>query len=331
MKECYYVPKELLHLVQDRFPDAIGLDFRRPIEDQLYNFADQIKNSVPKTILDETLPKEEVKRLTEMVLKAHRRLQVTLATRESSWPMWFKNTLHNYNAIINHGIPVDEVIWPHAEKPVVIVGSGPSVHQIIPQIMENRDKYCVIATWHSLYRLLEHHIQPDAVIHIDKMEPVHAPPVDLPKHIPVIISPVAHEAFLSRFSGHPVYYLLTRESEPHQQWAEFLGREPHKPAFGTVIYFAIRAALYFGHTQVILTGVDLCFPDKGGFVEHSIKKEAPLEVLNAEGKTCYAPQSFLMYRDALQTLAQEEKDAATFYNASPGGLELQGYAHWTWT
>lgn len=331
MALCYYVSSDLLHLVTEQFPDAIGVDFSKPVTDQLYAYLDRIPGTEARIILpDETSP-DEVKRLTHEVVTAHRRVQLTLATREQSWPLWFKNSLENYAAVVNRGVPIDTVDWSLKEKPCVIVGNGPSLAFTLTQLAQTRDRYSIFCVWHALDKLRAHDIQPDAVIHIDKHPPLGIEKeVVLPAETAVIATPVSSGSFMAAFPHQPFYLLLSRENEGNIQWATFLNHPAHKPAYGTVVVAAIQSALYLGHRKIILTGVDLCFPDESQLsASYQALKDQVRQVKNAMGQDCVTIPAFQSYKGVLEDLANEESSEATFYNASPGGLKLHGFEDWT--
>jgi len=327
---CYYVSADLLHLVSDQIPNAIGVDFSKPVTDQLYPYLDRIPGTEARIILPEDTPTEEAQKLTHEVITAHRRVQLTLATREQSWPLWFKNSLENYSAVVGRGIPIDTVTWPLKDKPCVIVGNGPSLAITLTKLAETRDKYSILCAWHALDKLQALNIQPDAIIHIDKQNPVGSEKnVVLSPETAIIASPITSSGFIQAFPHQPFYLLLSRESEANMRWATFLNHPAHKPAHGTVIAAALQSAQYLGHRQIILTGVDLCFPNEAQLMaSYGSFRDQVRDVKNTAGQNCLTIPAFLAFKDVLENLATEETSETTFYNASPEGLKLYGYEDW---
>jgi len=87
---------------------------------------------------------------------------------------WWKNRLtmirlgRNYYKNLLTNLGKEELrsltSWPRINKPVVIVGSGPSLAPAIPAIKENRSEIFIIVVDTALQVLLKHEITPDAVV-----------------------------------------------------------------------------------------------------------------------------------------------------------------------
>lgn len=313
--------------LQDQQPGVIKLDFDRPIDTQMNHYVPQIMNTEPRLFVPDDVDETTASVMQMEVSNMHRRLMISAATHEQSWPFWYGNTLNNFERI-KASTMIDKVDWPLKHKKALVVGNGESLRKTLPLIAGCREEYAIFACWRVVPRLQKYHIEPDIVAHIDMMDPVGGwEQPYLAKHIPLVVIPTVSPNFLKAYPDNPTYTLLGREGPTNIAWAEMLDIRCHEPAMGTVTMALIRAALYFGHQDIIMTGSDLCFENEaeargtGYFVERLEK------IKNADGEERLVTVQMAVYKDILEEAAKENPQV-NFYNASPGGVALNGFKPW---
>ena len=141
-------------------------------------------------------------------------------------------------------------------KTAVVLGGGPSLDLHLNWIKENREKIFVLAVSRIANKLLKEELKPDLVVSVD------------PQNLSYEVS---KQGVL--WTDVPLVYNYHVSAKLLQQWqgpAFFMGRklpwhseEQIKdcvPASGpTVSHTAINVASHLGFSQILLTGVDMCF------------------------------------------------------------------------
>lgn len=142
----------------------------------------------------------------------------------------------------------------------VVLGGGPSLDDILPWVIEHRDRITVIAVSRIARRLLDSDLRPDIVVSIDP----HDVSFDVSKeallfeHRPLLVcGNHVSSHLLGQWPG-PSVYRGSRFPWPSDNDPDNL------PMAGpTVTNLAIAMAVDMGYSRVILAGVDLCHSPEG--------------------------------------------------------------------
>lgn len=145
-------------------------------------------------------------------------------------------------------------------RTAVLLGGGPSLDDILPWVMANRDRLVVITVSRIARQLLTQGLQPDMVASVDP----HPVSFDVSKEMlrfgencllihAYHVSPL----LLAQWRGHAVY------SGARYPW-ETARNPDNLPTVGpTVSNTALASLVDMGFSQIVLGGVDLCFSREG--------------------------------------------------------------------
>lgn len=221
-----------------------------------------------------------------------------------------------------------------SQKTAVILGGGPSLHETLPWVRENRKDLLVMAVSRISGSLLQENIKPDIIVAVDPM--------------PIILG-VSREVFefqdsallineyhlssnlLSGWAGKKAYI------GKRYPWPTPLEPENLPPTVGyTVTNTAATLAIEAGVEQIVLGGVDFCFSQEGythanGSAEHSLGSQ-PLygnkRVLTNSGKMANTDFQFMASANALSAMAAyADEKGCLIINPAPGAMSLPHILH----
>ena len=147
------------------------------------------------------------------------------------------------------------------DRTAIVLGGGPSLDKHIDWIVKNREFLFIVAASRLCEKLDKLALIPDAVISIDP----HPLMYNVSKHgvlwqdVPLVHSYHASAGLVQQWQG-PCYYMGHRFP-----WDNFNGSvHTNIASIGpTVSHAATVFASQLGFTQILLTGVDLCFNSRG--------------------------------------------------------------------
>ena len=170
-------------------------------------------------------------------------------------------------------------------KTAVVLGGGPSLDKHLDWIKKNRSKLFVLAVSRISNKLLKEELKPDLVVSVDPQDASY----DLSKQgvlwtdVPLVYNYHVSYKLLQQWQG-PSFYLGRR-----LPWHNIEKLQNFVPASGpTVSHTAVSVASHLGFSQVLITGVDLCYSlsastHAGDSPEQTIRKMPSL--CNAQVKT----------------------------------------------
>ncbi|MDW7645466.1 MAG: 6-hydroxymethylpterin diphosphokinase MptE-like protein [Desulfuromonadales bacterium] len=145
-------------------------------------------------------------------------------------------------------------------KTAIILAGGPSLDDIFPWLLANRDKVVVLAVSRVCRRLIEVGLEPDLVFSIDPHEVSFDVSKDLlrfqEKTLFVNLYHVV-SSLLGQWRGRSVYV------GPRFPWESPLNVDTLPAPGPTVTNLALSTAVEMGFSQIVLAGLDLCFSKEG--------------------------------------------------------------------
>ncbi len=154
------------------------------------------------------------------------------------------------------------------ERPLLVIGAGPSLSKNIEWLQENHQKFLIVAVSATLKTLYKHNIVPDIVTHLDgfKTSLPHLegfPVQKFLKNSSIILGDFASIELHDIFSKEQIYRLSDRE--------EYLQgfSHPMTPCVGS---FSYLAALQLHAKEIYLLGLDLALDPETGFTHSSFHK-----------------------------------------------------------
>ena len=146
------------------------------------------------------------------------------------------------------------------DKTAVLLAGGPSLDDILPWVIENRDNLVVVAVSRISRRLQQINFQPDIIVTVDP----HPCSFDVSKHMLRLFE---HAILVNAFHATPL--LLGQWAGPslyldnRYPWKVDAGGKIIKGVGPTVSNSAINLIVELGCKQIILAGLDLCFSAEG--------------------------------------------------------------------
>jgi len=223
------------------------------------------------------------------------------------------------------------------DKPVFIVGNGPSLDDAIKYLQNNQEKAMIFSCGTALCSLLHAGITPDFHIEVERTKMVYdwLLPIEMEdklKEINIIALNTVHTDALKLFKN---AYLMPKPKDVGMDFLyQFLDEKQFTPVMccnPTVTNGATAAAVYMGFTTLYLFGVDYGYKDeaqhhakgslyfKEDFDGYTEKMAGDFKVKGNFGEDVYTTQVFDSSKGVLEILLESNPDV-TCYNCSDGAL-----------
>jgi hypothetical protein len=150
----------------------------------------------------------------------------------------------------------------HPKGRAVIVAAGPSLERALPYLRQARGEARLIAVTTALRVLTRAEIVPDLVVAVDRRPEVgaHFDGLDLGpfRATPLVYLAGVHPQVLDRWPGPRIaaFRAGSRDAKEHPKT-----RKAELFCSGTVTHASIDLARRLGSSQIVLVGVDFCFPE----------------------------------------------------------------------
>lgn len=157
-----------------------------------------------------------------------------------------------------HGATCLQGLFPG--KTGVLLGIGPSLHEVIPWVKDNRDNLVVLAVSRAAKALADAGLTPDLFLSIDPKELSFDVSRDMLPFWQDTIFVHAHHAsppLVAQWRGRRLYV------GSRLFWPTPLNEKMFHYAGPTVTQWGVSVALEMGFSQLVLGGVDLCFGREG--------------------------------------------------------------------
>jgi len=173
-----------------------------------------------------------------------------------------KNCFRNLD-LISKSLPVDVLEGTAAEQTAIVVGAGPTLSDDLHAIRKHKEDFLIISVDAALKPLLDADVVPTVLVTCDSL-PVNSRkieriPTPVLSGIPLIYQADATPELVERFEG-PKY--VTSPENSLTGWLTNLGRPVRCfQNVRTVSHLGFFLARFMGVRRVILSGVDLSFPN----------------------------------------------------------------------
>jgi len=145
-------------------------------------------------------------------------------------------------------------------KTCAILGGGPSLDDDINWIKANQKNIVIIAVSRIAKTLLKHELIPHIIVSVDPYElsfDVSKELLKLPKHVLFLQSNCVTPFLLSQWHGRSIYI------GKRFPWEEKSDKDVNVVGGPTVTNAALKAAIEMGFSNILLSGVDLCYSKNG--------------------------------------------------------------------
>lgn len=212
-----------------------------------------------------------------------------------------------------------------------VVAAGPTLEDWFPWIAERRDALMVIAVSTVIEPLQRHGISPDIVVVVDHRPGVqrHFTGVDMERleDTTLVYSPVVDPEVLENWSGpRSTTYLA------NQSYAVPRDELPKGELFcsGTVTHAAVDLGVRLGVSELVLLGVDLCYPGEHTHVEgaaprreRASRKVGSVWVLDGRGERAPTETNMLGYLRDLESYIGRHPEVR-FLKGGRAGASIEG-------
>ncbi len=235
--------------------------------------------------------------------------------------------------ICENNVPAEILKDAFKGKSAVVLAGGPSLDENISWIKENKNHLVIIAVSRIAKKLLLEDLIPHIIVSVDPFEisfDVSKELLKFPPEVLFIHSNNVTPLLLGQWQGKSVYM------GKRFPW-EVEGDDKNITTGGpTVTNTALKAAVHMGFSTILLSGVDLCFSEKG--VSHaSGSNEAKIgPTLGQTGAwvdtyTGKKVETFIVFEHAAKSIASQAADAlkhgTTIYNLSANAARIESIEH----
>ncbi len=186
-----------------------------------------------------------------------------ISTVESHGPEMAANDIANLPYLIRHR-GVAELKGLFAEKPAIIVATGPSLERNIHMLREvqERGTAIIIAVAQALRPLLSYGVRPDFICTVDFGE-VNMTHLDglMDQDVPMICITKAYKPLIQAYKG-PKFVSASGAPGGPASLYTLLNHRGALMQGGSVLHFAFGLGAALGSNPMILVGADLAYPDQ---------------------------------------------------------------------
>ncbi|MCC5910846.1 MAG: motility associated factor glycosyltransferase family protein [Clostridiaceae bacterium] len=242
---------------------------------------------------------------------------------------WLINGIKNLK---KQSIPVEDIIEVFKDKPVILVGAGPSLNKNIHLLKKAKNKALIIAGGSAVKILDSHNITPHFRIAIDglKREKKILDGID-GNDVPLLLTNNLYYEIAEEYKGPLIRFI---------NGAEYLGKYIYKKEdisyitmdSGTsVINSALSLVCQGKCKEVIFIGQDLSYLEgeryaKGSNFSHlkyKFNSHAYKKMKDTSGNDVYTTDSMLTMKYSFESIIRKFPDIH-FINATEGGLPIEG-------
>lgn len=257
---------------------------------------------------------------------------------------WVKtnvNTAKNFNVLLarNDILNMKTALYCNCEeqftgvfpvdRPVIIVGAGPSLEKNATILKQAKGKMMILATDSALPYLYREGIIPDMVFTVDSAKPVQLFDQEEIRNIPLAAITSANHEIVNRMKGKII--LFSTECSYYNELFQLSGKKLYAmPTGGNVAASAFHMAVDWGYRKIILVGQDLAVSsDKlhAGDADEKLQVEKKafrvVEVEGYYGDTVYATLDFDSYRKYYEKIICNDENLEVI-NATEGGVKIEG-------
>ena len=249
---------------------------------------------------------------------------VTINTSRSVGKIFFQNNMYNLTTAIrsaNLGALHDVF----KRKPVMVVGAGPSLSDVIPDIKKHADRVGIIAVDSALPPLLKNGIVPDVVATVDfhsisfeKYRDV----LEETERIPLVYTLQCSSMTLKPYRCPYKFFIaqplgfIKRLSTYWKYWAKWAPME-------AVSHLALYTARVSGADPVILAGLDLAYTGLKSYVPgtsllSNINIEELVWVDDYQGNKVPTSQQMVGQREIIEQHIATDNNLRKYFNVSKG-------------
>lgn len=240
---------------------------------------------------------------------------------------WMKNNFYNLEHIMNSYIlNIFKDIFK--DKPIIIVGAGPSLNKNVKLLKEIEGKICIICAFSAAKVLEKEGITPNFLCSIDSEQYGIE---DFEANIPLLYSSYSNNDLLKKHKTSKILHTQSNYFFKHLFGDSFMF--DGVVTGPTVTLFATDCARFLGASKIILIGQDFSWNKNNAHAVgsvHIIDEEYKnyhhynLEKIDIYGNTVYTNTAFLGFKNSFERLTETLPEDVELIQATEGGLEIKG-------
>lgn len=252
---------------------------------------------------------------------------VEINTREEFKKYWSKSIFSNIESILN-SYDVCGFKDLFKNKPIIVVGAGPSLDKNVHLLKELEGKVCIISTFSVVRVLKKFNIKPNFLTTVDSkqygIEEYEA-------NIPLLYLKEANKKLLKKHKSKKIIYISSLEKLLRnilKMETEFINISLK----GTVSSFSASIAHYFGASEIILIGQDFSWTKDKAHADGTVHKRTEeykqyhncnMEVKDIYGNIVYTNKPFYGFKRWFDSFTKSIKDTTKVIQATEGGLPIE--------
>lgn len=197
------------------------------------------------------------------------------------------------------------------DRTCIILGGGPSLDNDIEWIKYNQKNIVIIAVSRIARTLLKHNLTPHIIVSVDPYDvsfDVSKELLNLPKEVIFLQANCVHPSLLSQWHGKSIYI------GARYPWEESSDEGCNTIGGPTVTNTALKSAIEMGFTNILLSGVDLCYSQTGITYAKDSNEASIGPTLGEPGILVntyagYKAETLIEYDNAVLALSQQATEA----------------------
>ncbi len=221
---------------------------------------------------------------------------------------------------------VTELFHSWMNEPVLVLGAGPSLTEVLKNLMQLPQRPRILASNGALPVLARWNIRPDLAICIESRSSAKKDIEGAEYLGPLVVFPSANHELIREFKG--MLYLAFPD-EPGKETESALAS-----GVGTVMAPALDLAVRMGGNPILLAGLDLAWEDDlyaGGAERNAPTPQAVVRATGISGRTIWTSPAFASFASGLARIIERLKDAnphLRIYDLKTTGLRIPGTISW---
>ncbi|WP_250278529.1 motility associated factor glycosyltransferase family protein [[Clostridium] colinum] len=272
---------------------------------------------------------KEYKQFMEDCLEFIKIYRSNLVTIDSFKLDWARNNFANIRSIFNC-YKLEDFKNIFKDKPIIVVGAGPSLNKNVKLLKKIQGKICIISAFSAAKVLEENNIKPNFLTTIDSRQYGIK---EFEKNIPIICTKDANKELLLSHRANKIISLKDDYEFLKEVIGENFVEDDVTYGCGTVSFFSTDIARFFGASEIILIGQDFCWTKEKIHADGTVHK-ATKEYLSYHhyrikekdiyGNTVYVNEAFKIYKKGFDEYTKILPYGVKLIQATEGGLAIEG-------
>lgn len=314
------------------------------------NELDELINKISSTYLTQdkieivylqnyaVIKNKELLLMTQQIFEACKTKMVDVNTITKFSKQWLINTLENISTINStNAYLLSDIENKFVGQTALIAAAGPSLSDNITKILENRDKFVVIAVNKVAEYLVQHGINPDFVVHLDARN-AEKTLLGIKGMLPSIncITDIRSDINVFKLGFKKVFVNFSDSDFFIKKLAKKNSYLRFYESGGSAATFALVAAIKLGFSKIIFAGLDLAFKDNviysyGETMNRLLQNEILVDnvrknlvtVKSVTGENVYTREDYQAYIQHFATILKD-LNYTEVYNITSFGAAIPG-------